>query len=244
MISNLTQIRHSGTERAWSCVLLALTLILCISFSAAAGGFTYEHDPLDNPHAAADIVRDDEAVYGYRPSTTGSLAVYADEDWFDAEKVEGWRQERIAYHESIEAMYTLLEEMSAAGNTAEEIARAVSTKRNELRLAAVADDPEALEKLKARNLEKYGHEEGPLPDELYAQYGSWETVAEKAFSPNPGMDACLGLYDDYYDVYVALGQIDDAAAPTSDTAPAYIYILITAVIAAAGCITARKKLTK
>ena len=118
MISNLKQLRHSGTERAWSCVLLALTLILCISFSAAAGGFTYEHDPLDNPHAAADIVRDDEAVYGYRPSTTGSLAVYADEDWFDAEKVEGWRQERIAYHESIEAMYTLLEEMSAAGNTA------------------------------------------------------------------------------------------------------------------------------
>ncbi|MBR4186154.1 MAG: S-layer homology domain-containing protein, partial [Clostridia bacterium] len=55
---------------------------------------------------------------------------------------------------------------------------------------------------------KYGHEEGPLPDELFEQYGSWEEVIWKAFSANPGMDACLGLYDEYFDLYVASGMID------------------------------------
>ena len=33
------------------------------------------------------------------------------------------------------------------------------------------------------------------------KYGSWVTVIDKALSPNPGMDACLGLYDKYYDTY-------------------------------------------
>ena len=38
---------------------------------------------------------------------------------------------------------------------------------------------------------------------------SLETVIEKAFSANSGMDACLGLYDDYYALYVAAGQVAD-----------------------------------
>ena len=99
--------------------------------------------------------------------------------------------------------------MRAADMDIEEIARAVSTLRNELRMAAYDGDPEGLEAMKARNLEKYGHEEGPLPDELFEQYGSWEMVLEKSFSVNSGMDACLGLYDDYYDLYVLAGQVED-----------------------------------
>ena len=121
------------------------------------------------------------------------------------------------YHQSIEAMYDILEDMTAEGKSVEEMARAVSTKRNEIRIAAYDNDPEGLAKLKARNLEKYGHEEGPLPDELYEQYGSWETVLEKAFSVNAGMDACLGLYDDYYAVYVALGQVEEPQETTDVT---------------------------
>ena len=179
---------------------------LCIP-SCKKGGFTYRHDPSLNPYAMQDIVADETAVYGFRPSETGSLKLYADADWSDPEVVEKGRQERIAYHQSIESMYEILKEMTAEGKLVEEIARTVSAKRNEIRLAAYENDPEGLAAVKARNLEKYGHEEGPLPDELYAQYGSWETVLEKAFSVNAGMDACLGLYDDYYDVYVALGQV-------------------------------------
>ena len=173
----------------------------------AANGFSYEHDPRDNPYAMQDIIADEAAVYGFRPSETGSLRMYAAADWSDPALVEAGRQDRIAYHESIAAMYDLLQEMQAAGESTEMIARAISAKRNQIRLDAYADDPEGLAALKARNLEKYGHEEGPLPEELYVQYGTWERVIEKAFSANVGMDACLGLYDDYYFLYVALGQV-------------------------------------
>ncbi|MBO4217063.1 MAG: hypothetical protein J5940_03875 [Clostridia bacterium] len=165
----------------------------------------YRHDPKENPKAMEDIVEDEYAVYGFRPSGTGSLKEYADYDWSDPLLIEEWRQERIAYHESIGTMYDMLFKMKTAGYSTAEIARALSTRRNEIRLEAYENDPEGLAAVKARNLEKYGHEEGPLPDELYAKYGSWETVIIKAFSPHVGMDVCLGLYDDYYAFYVILG---------------------------------------
>lgn len=101
----------------------------------------------------------------------------------------------------------MLLDMQDRGKTVEEIARAVSTERNRIRLAAYADDPDGLAAVKARNLEKYGHEEGPLPEELYEQYGSWTAVMQKAFGTNSGTDACLGLYDTYYFLYVELGYV-------------------------------------
>jgi len=204
---------------------LVLLLSLCLPTLAAGEAetpFRYEHDPRLNPSAMADIVVDPAAVYGFAPSREGSLAAYADFDWSDPALVNGenGRLARIAYHESLAEMYMMLEEMRAAGASAEEIARAVSTKRNELRLAAYDGDPEGLAVAKARNLEKYGHEEGPLPEELYEKYGSWEAVIEKAFSVNSGMDACLGLYDDYYELYVASGQVEpeSSAAATREYA--------------------------
>ena len=189
-------------------VLLAFTLALCASGAVfAADGFRYLHDPRENAAAMRDIVADGTAVYGFRPSDTGSLKAYANADWSDPAVVAQGRADRIAYHESVESMYAMLNDMQAQGKSTEEIARAVSTRRNEIRLESYADDPEGLAALKARNLEKYGHEEGPLPEELYEKYGSWERVMEKAFSTNAGMDACLGLYDTYYFLYVALGDV-------------------------------------
>ena len=225
------------TTRAWNRsvrILLALMLsIACIlsiaamPASSAAEPFRYEHDPRLNPSAMADIVVDSNAVYGFAPSPDGSLSSYLAFDWSDPELVNGenGRLARIAYHESINEMYAMMDAMQIEGRSIEEIARSVSCKRNELRLAAYADDPEGLAAAKARNLEKYGHEEGPLPDELYAQYGSWETVLEKAFSTNSGMDACLGLYDDYYELYVMVGQVEDehiARASREMTVAAFI----------------------
>ena len=191
--------------------LLSLFLVFALLFSfsytvSADTGFRYQHDPCDNASAMQDIVRDEHAVYGFRPSETGSLKMYADLDWSDPEIVAAGRSDRIAYHESISSMYAMLQEMQSDGRSTEEIARALSTRRNEIRLESYADDPEGLAALKERNLEQYGHEEGPLPDELYVKYGSWEKVIEKSFSTNMGMDACLGLYDDYYFLYVALGK--------------------------------------
>lgn len=206
-----------GIGRKLTALLLTVLLACAVLPASAADGFRYVHDPALNPKALRDVVADDTAVYGFRPSETGSLKMYASADWSDPQIVEQGRQERIAYHQSIESMYGMLQDMQAQGKSTEEIARAVSTKRNELRLASYADDPEGLAALKERNLEKYGHEEGPLPDELYAQYGSWTTVMEKAFSTNAGMDACLGLYDTYYFLYAALG---DVPAEITVTVPA------------------------
>ena len=152
--------------------LLSLFLIFALLFSfsytvSADTGFRYQHDPCDNASAMQDIVRDEHAVYGFRPSETGSLKMYADLDWSDPEIVAAGRSDRIAYHESISSMYAMLQEMQSDGRSTEEIARALSTRRNEIRLESYADDPEGLAALKERNLEQYGHEEGPLPDELY-----------------------------------------------------------------------------
>ena len=173
-----------------------------------ASDFAYTHDPRNNPKAMADIVEDAAAIYGFRPSAEGSLAQYAEIDWTDPVVVESGRQERIAYHESIAEMYEMLHDMQVAGASTEEIARAVSAKRNEIRIASYANDPEGLARLKARNLEQYGNENGGSPEYFYERYGSWETVIDKSFSTNSGMDACLGLYDDYYDLYVILGQVE------------------------------------
>jgi len=191
--------------------LVTLFLAVFLIVLAATAVSAYEHDPRLNPAAMKDIIVNPDAVYGFSPSPDGSLSSYAEFDWTDPDLVNGenGRLARIAYHESINEMYILLDDMRAEGLGAEEIARAVSTKRNEIRLAAYDGDPDGLAVAKARNLEKYGHEEGPLPDELFEQYGSWEEVIWKAFSANPGMDACLGLYDDYYPLYVASGMIEE-----------------------------------
>ena len=173
--------------------------------------FTYKHDPRENPSAMADIVVDADAIYGFKPSSTGSLKDYAEGDWTDPQTVESGRQQRIAYHESFQEMHDLFNEMKKAGASTEQIARAVSNKRNELRLAAYKDDPEGLERAKKRNLEEYGDENGGSPEFFYKKYGSWEKVIEKSFSVNSGMDACLGLYDDYYELYIAAGQIPKLA---------------------------------
>ena len=211
-------------------VSLILLSMFCVS-TFAANGFTYKHDPSQNAYAMQDIVADETAIYGFKPNDTGSLKAYAEADWSDPDVVAKGRQERIAYHESIESMYDILEEMTAAGKSVEEIARAVSAKRNEIRLASYDNDPEGLATIKARNLEKYGHEEGPLPDELYEQYGSWKTVLVKAFSVNAGMDACLGLYDDYYDVYVALGQVETSHQTPEKSSRNVIIIVVIVIFA-------------
>ena len=103
------------------------------------------------------------------------------------------------------SMLDIIYEMRDENASTEEIARAVSAERNRLRLAAYEDDPEALAKTKESNLETYGQEEGPTPDQLYEKYGSWPLVIQKAFAPNLGMDAVCGLYDDNYQLYIELG---------------------------------------
>ena len=103
----------------------------------------------------------------------------------------------------------MLNKMTAEGASVEQIARTVSAERNRLRLAAYDNDPQGLAEVKKSNLETYGHEDGPTADEMFAKYGSWETVMQKAFSANMGMDAVCGLYDDYYQEYINLGYVEE-----------------------------------
>lgn len=176
----------------------------------AKAAFAYEHNPEENPSAMADIIVNPDAVYGFSPDPASSrLGAYADYDWTDPEVVEKGRQDRLAYHESLYSMYEILHEMRDNGSSIEEMARAVSAERNRIRLASYNDDPEGLEKVKKSNLETYGDESGPTAESLFEKYGSWETVLQKAFGTNAGMDACLGLYDTYYTLYIELGMIQE-----------------------------------
>ena len=211
--------RSIRSQAAWLlCLLLAVGFVaqLLVLPVSAATNFTYQHDPRLNSKVMEDVVLDPDAPYGYKPSTTGSLREYAENfDWDDPVAVAKGRQERIAYHTSVRTMYDMLLQMKDQGKSMEEIARAVSAERNALRIASYEGDPEGLAAMKARNLEVYGREEGPTPDEMYEKYGAWETVIEKAFSVNMGLDVCLGLYDEYYPIYLALGQIPDEETQVS-----------------------------
>ena len=200
-----------------------IAAVLCILVMTACGAkpeketdsqpkdvpFTYEHDPRENPAAMEDIVENPDAVYGFSPNPESPrLGSFADYDWTDPEVVAEAQKERREYHESMDTMTDILYRMRDEGASMEEMARAVSEERNRLRLESYKDDPKGLAEVKESNLKTYGHEEGPTPDQLYEKYGSWTVVLQKAFSPNMGMDACCGLYDEYYWLYIELGYVE------------------------------------
>ena len=205
-------------------MVLAMTVIMS-SYITAFAATPYVHDPMANSGAAKDIVVDPNAVYGYAPSPTSSrLKDYVDYDWSDPVLVGKMRKQREEYHDSMKELYTMITNMKAAGSPVKDIAIAVSTRRNELRLESYKDDPVGLAKVKKSNLENYGNENGGTPEFFYNKYGSWETVIEKAISTNAGADAVLGLYDKYYDTYFITSS--DAASATSAikfTQPVVIY---------------------
>ncbi len=108
--------------------------------------FKYEHDPRDNPKAMKDIVYNPAAVYGFSPSPDSTrLKAYVDAlDWTNPDQVAEARAVRQAYHDSMSELYRMIERMLHEGKNVETIARAVSQRRNELRLESEADNPEAL----------------------------------------------------------------------------------------------------
>ncbi len=171
--------------------------------------FAYENDPAENPHAMKDITANPDAVFGFSPSPDSTrLKEYADAlDWTSPQEVAMAREERRMYHESLSELYRMIEEMLGEAKPVEEIARAVSQRRNEIRLEVYQDDPDGLAAVKQSNLDTYGNELGPTADSLYEKYGSWQTVLEKALGTNAGMDACLGFYDEYFELY-EIGSAD------------------------------------
>ena len=170
------------------------------------GGFKYVHDPRENPDAMEDIIENPDAVYGFSPDPKSErLGSFAKYDWTDPKVVAEKQKLRREYHRSKESMIDILLQKIEEGASTEEMARAISEERNRLRLESYKDDPEGLAIVKESNLKTYGHEEGPTPDDLYKKYGSWIKVLQSAFGTNMGMDACCGLYDEYYWLYIELG---------------------------------------
>lgn len=203
-------------------IALPIMLIALLIFSLSARAQSrYIHDPMENPKAAADIIVDPNAVYGYAPNPASTrMGAFAEYDWSDEAFVAEMRSQREEYHRSVSELYQLKADMEAEGRTVEEIARAISTRRNEIRIQSYKDNPDGLEHLKQSNLAKYGNETGGTPEYYYAECGSWEAVIEKAFSTNPGADAILGLYDIYYDTYIINSPTDstEGQAPSTESA--------------------------
>ncbi|MCR4817920.1 MAG: hypothetical protein K5841_03055 [Fretibacterium sp.] len=161
---------------------------------------------MKNPKAAADIIVNPNAVYGYSPNPDSvRLGNFAKAiDWTNSADVSKARSIREEYHKKNINLWEMFSSMEAKGHSIEEIARAVSRQKNLNRLMEL--DSKNLALTKESNLKTYGNEEGPDADSLYRKYGSWETVIDKAISTNPGMDACCGLYDIYYPLYRFSGK--------------------------------------
>ena len=127
-------------------MILAVVMLLgnmAMAVVAEETSFAYRNDPRDNPEAMKDIVENPDAVYGFSPNPDSPrLGEFADAiDWTDPDQVAGARAQRQEYHDSMSELYRMIEDMLAEARPVEEIARAVSQRRNELRLEAYADDP-------------------------------------------------------------------------------------------------------
>jgi hypothetical protein len=88
---------------------------------------------------------------------------------------------RLAYIAEVEALKATAVQLSVAGNTAEEVARALSQMRRAIGVKYKAlTPPTELAKIYARNLALYGDELGPTVEFLRAQGKTWEEIIETA----------------------------------------------------------------
>lgn len=161
--------------------------------------FKYKHNPSENPKVLEDAVEDGDAVYGYRPSKTGSVKAFADDDWSDPDIVEAYRQNRVKYHKDNDENIIIEKQMRLQGKSDEEIARMLVNRRNQNRLNSYLD-----EKGNILDMEKYNQALEHCKDYEYLRNVKGKTdleIIESSVRGNPGFDACTGLYDMFYDTY-------------------------------------------
>lgn len=207
--------------------IVAAVLMSVLAMPVMAEEQSVVDNPLNNCSVMFSAKVDPNAYYGFSPrADQGSLKSYASADWSKENEAQvlQWRKEREDYFKQFETMYETLEKMAGEGADIETIARTISNMRNQIRWDSYKDNPEGLEALKKKNMEQWGHEFGPTPEQLFEKYGDWETVLSKAFSENPAMDACLGLYGERIEYYLMLGNYsehkpvkDEAVEPTETT---------------------------
>lgn len=148
-----------------------------------------------------DAIEDPNAVYGYRPREDGSLASFANAKWDDPIAVEGYRQDRIAYHNRNEgAARQMVLKMEAEGASLEDIAKAVNEYRNQSRINAYIDSNGKIKNIDGYNAALARAEKNSY-ENLILSGKTPEQIIKSATKGNPAMDACTGLYDEYFDTY-------------------------------------------
>ena len=154
---------------------------------------------MDNPKAARDIIENSDAVYGFSPNPDSTrIGKFANKiDWTDPQQVEIAKQTRLEYHVNNEQM---LDNLYKRGYSTEDIARKMVNERNANRLNSYLEkgDMEGYEIARKSNIDTYQNANGPTLELMLKKYGSWEDVINASVSSNPGMDACVGLYDKYH----------------------------------------------
>ncbi len=162
--------------------------------------FKYEHNPSDNPKVLRDAIEDPNAVYGYRPRADGSLGELATEDWSDPVMVEDNRIKRIKYHEDTAKYRDIVNDMTAKGASTEEIAQTVCDCRNQTRINSYIN-PDGSISNEAGYRAALKRAESNSYENLIKRGKTPEDIIESACRSNPAADACLGLYDDYFNTY-------------------------------------------
>ena len=172
-------------------------------------GFQYEHNPSDNPKVLRDAIEDSNAVYGYSPRPDSiRIGDFAEYDWTDTNVVLKAKEARLQYHRDNDDIYNIINDMNAKGYSIEEIAREANKKRDANRLQSYIDNGNVngYERAVNSNLKNFGNKLGMIPEQAFEKYGSWDVVLEKATGANAGMDACCGLYDEFYYLYPMTGR--------------------------------------
>ena len=176
---------------------------------ATQSKFKYKNNPMDNPKAAKDIIKNTDAVYGFSPNPESEIiGKFAEYDWTDKNIVANAKEARLQYHKDNESIYKVVEKMKSEGASIEEIAKVANEQRNRNRLQSYIDrgNMNGYEKAVESNIRNFQNELGMTAEQAYKKYGSLEIVLEKAMSANAGMDACCGLYDEFFHLYSIGGK--------------------------------------
>ncbi|MFA9379365.1 MAG: hypothetical protein ACERKZ_21865, partial [Lachnotalea sp.] len=174
-----------------------------IKSGSRTSGFKYINNPSDNPKVLEDALEDIKAVYGYRPSATGSVKAFAEDDWSDIELVNSYRENRIQYHLENDVNIEIANTLRAEGKTDSEIARILVERRNNNRLASYIDEKGNITDIKKYN-QALAHCKTYEELKRGTKVKSGKTdldIIESSIRGNPGFDACTGLYDNYYNTY-------------------------------------------
>ncbi|MFC9243741.1 hypothetical protein ACFT7S_06705 [Streptomyces sp. NPDC057136] len=127
------------------------------------------------------------------PCTSSDPVVCAIREMTPEERAEA-REVRMRYHELLDHMGQVEQQMRDEGRSDEEIARVLVNMRNEAKdITRAGMSPDAVALLEARNMVKYGNPLGPTADQQFAKYGSWDKVIDAATRSSAAVDQELGL---------------------------------------------------